>query len=64
MQGDSTFFRLVLRLFLRLAQRHGLLERLAHFIQALVVEVMDTLGAFGIEVDQFVVLAHGVQCIA
>jgi hypothetical protein len=24
---------------------------------------MDTLGAFGVEVDQFVVLAHGVQCI-
>jgi hypothetical protein len=24
---------------------------------------MDTLGAFGVEIDQFVVLAHGVQCI-
>jgi hypothetical protein len=25
---------------------------------------MNPLGAFGIEVDQLVILAHGVQCIA
>ena len=64
MQGVSTLFRFVLRLFLRLAQRHRLLERLAYFVQALFIKVMNPLGAFGIEVDQLVILAHGVQCIA
>ena len=60
----SAFFRFVFRLFPRLAQWHGLLERLANFIEPLVIEVMNTLGALGIEVNQFVVLAHGSQCIA
>ena len=64
MQGVSTLFRFVLRLFLRFAQRHRLLERLAYFIQALFIKVMNPLGAFGVEVDQLVILAHGVQCIA
>jgi len=64
MQGVSTFFRFVLRLFLRFAQRHRLLERLAHFVQALFIKVMNPLGAFSIEIDQLVILAHGVQCIA
>ena len=64
MQGVSTLFRFVFRLFLRFAQRHGLLESLTDFIQALFIEVMYTLGTFGVEVDQLVVLAHGVQYIA
>ena len=62
--GTSALFWFVFRLFLCLAQRHGLLERLADFIEPLVIEVMDTLGAFSVEVNQFVVLAHGGQCIA
>jgi len=64
MRGMSALFRFVFRLFLRFTQRHGLLERLTHFIQAFIVEVMNTLGAFSIEVDQLVVLAHGALCIA
>lgn len=64
MQGVSTLFRFVLRLFLRFTQRHGVLEGLAYFVQALFIKVMNPLGAFGVEVDQLVVLAHGVQCIA
>ena len=63
-RGISALFRFVFRLFPGLAQRHGLLERLANFIESLVVEVMNTLGAFSVEVNQFVVLAHGGQCIA
>ena len=62
--GGSAFFRFVFRLFLYLAQRHGLFERLANFIEPFVIEVMNTLGAFRVEVNQFVVLAHGSQCIA
>src|SRR5471032_3449673 len=57
--GVSALFRFVLWLFLALAQRHGLFERLANFIQALFIEIMDTLGPFGIKVDQLVVLVHG-----
>lgn len=64
MQGVSTLFRFVLRLLFRFTQRQGLLERLAYFVQTLFIKVMNTLGAFGIEVDQLVVLAHGAQCIA
>lgn len=64
MRGISALFRFVFRLFFGLAQWHGLLERLANFIEPLVIEVMNTLGAFSIEVNQFVVLAHGGQCIA
>src|SRR5690606_28413617 len=49
----------VLGLFLFASgQRHGLLEGLAHFIKTLVLEVMDTFGALGTEVDQ-VVFTHG-----
>ncbi|WPN33308.1 hypothetical protein QMK54_06440 [Pseudomonas sp. P5_109] len=62
--GISALFRFVFRLFLWLAQRHGLLERLANFIEPFVIEVMNTLGALSIEVNQFVILAHGGQCIA
>ena len=62
--GISAFLRFVLRLFFSLAQRHGLFERLANFIEPLFIEVMNALGALGIEVNQFVVLAHGGQCIA
>ena len=60
-RGGSALFRLVLRLFLGLAQRHGLLKSLADFIEAFFVEVMNALGALGTEVDQLVVLAHGVR---
>ncbi len=59
MQAISTLFRFVLRLFLNIAQRHGLLKCLAYFIQALVIEVMHTLGTFGIQVYQLVVITHG-----
>ena len=52
-------FLFVLLFFLRFPQRHCLLEGIAHFVQALLFDVMYTLGAFSIEVDQFVVLAHG-----
>ena len=61
-QSISAFFRFVFRLFLRLAQRHGLLERLAHVIQALVVEVVHPFGPFGIQVDQLVV-THGMAYV-
>jgi len=57
----STLFRLVFRLFLGFSQRHRLFERLAHFVQALLFNVMHALGAFSTEVNQFVVLAHGVS---
>ena len=62
--GGSAFFRFVFRFLFGLAQRHGLFERLANFIEPLVIEVVNTLGAFSIEVNQFVVLAHGGRCIA
>jgi uncharacterized protein (UPF0264 family) len=62
--GNSALFGFVLRLFLGFAQGHGLLECLAHFIQALVIEVMHALGALGIEVYQFVVLAHDRRKVA
>ncbi|MNJ30951.1 hypothetical protein D3C77_255680 [compost metagenome] len=55
----STLLGFALGLFLGLAQRHGLFERLAHFVQAFFIEVVDTPGAFGTEVDQVVILAHG-----
>ena len=64
MQGVSTLFRFVLRLLLRFTQRHRLLERLAYFVQALFIKVMNPLGPFGLEINQLVVLAHGAQCIA
>jgi len=44
--------------FLAGAQRQGLLECVAHLVQAFFLEVVDALGAFGIEIDE-VVLAHG-----
>jgi len=55
----STLLGFALGLLLRLAQRHGLLERLANFVQALFIEVVDPACTFGTEVDQVVVLAHG-----
>lgn len=64
MQGVSTLLRFALRILLRFTQRHGLLERLAYFVQALFIKVMNPLGAFGVQVDQLVVLAHGDQYIA
>jgi len=63
-RGRSTPFRLVFRLFLGFSQRHRLFERLAHFVQPLLFNVMHALGAFSAEVNQFVVLAHGVRNIA
>ena len=63
MQGTSTLFRFVLRLFLGFAQRHRLLKRLTHFIQTLFIKVMNPLGAFRIKIDQLVILAHGAQYI-
>ena len=59
MQGVSTLFRLVLGLFLGLAQGHGLFKGLSNFIQAFVVEIMYALGAFGVQVNQLVVITHG-----
>ncbi len=55
----STFLRFALGLFLGLGQRHGLLECLAHFVQALVIEIVNTSGALGAKVYQIVILAHG-----
>jgi hypothetical protein len=63
MQGVSALFRLVLRFLLGFTQRHRLLKRLTHFIQTLFIKVMNPLGAFGIEINQLVVLAHGAQYI-
>ena len=63
MQAVSTLFRFVLRLFLHFAEWHRLFKCLAHFIQALVIEVMHTLGAFGIQVDQLVVFTHGLAYV-
>ena len=59
----STLFRFVLRLFLNLAKRHCLLKCLAHFIQALVIQVMHTLGTFGIQVNQLVIITPGLAYI-
>ena len=63
MQGASTLFWFVLRLLLRFTQRHRLLERLAYFVQALFIKVMNPLGAFRIKIDQLVILAHGAKYI-
>ena len=63
MQGVSTLFRLVLGLFLGLAQGHGLFKGLAHFIQAFVIEVVHALGTFGVQVDQLVVITHGLAYV-
>ena len=54
----STLLGFALGLFLGLAQRHGLLECLAYFVQAFFIEVVDTSSALGAEVDQVVILAH------
>src|SRR5690606_4135166 len=51
-------FLLRLAGWLALAERQGLFERLAHFGEALVVEVMDALVALGAEVDQFDITTH------
>ena len=59
----SALFRLVFRLFLGFSQRHRLFERLAHFIQALVIKVMHALGALGVQVDQLVVITHGLAYV-
>jgi hypothetical protein len=59
-KGGLAFFRLALRLFLALAQRHRLLEGLTHFIEPFVIEVVNTLGALDTQVYQFSVIAHGV----
>ena len=59
MQAVSTFFRLFLRLLLGFPQRHGLFKGLSNFIQAFVVEIMYALGAFGVQVNQLVVITHG-----
>lgn len=63
MQAISTLFRFVFRLFLRLTQRHRLLKRLAHFIQSLVIQVMNTFGPLGIQVYQFVIVTHGLAYV-
>ena len=63
MQVVSTFFWFVLWFFLNFAERHCLFKCLAHFIQALVVQVMDTFGPFGIQVDQLVVITHGLAYV-
>jgi len=63
MQGTSTLFRFVLRLFLGFAQWHRLFKRLTHFIQTLFIKVMNPLGAFRIKIDQLVILAHGAKYI-
>jgi len=38
-------------------------KRLANFIQTFVVEVMHPFSAFGVQVDQFVVITHGLAYI-
>ena len=63
MQGVSTLFRFVLRFFLGFAQRHCLLKRLSNFIQTFFIKVVNPLGAFRVEINQLIVLAHGAQCI-
>ena len=63
MQAVSTLFGLVLGFFLNFAEWHRLFKRLADFIQAFVIEVMHTLGALGIQVDQFVVFTHGLAYV-
>ena len=42
------------------AHRRFLLERLADFIEAFFIEVVNALCALCTEVDQFVFLAHGI----
>lgn len=59
--GESALFGFFLRFFLGFAQWHGLLKSLADFVKAFFVEVVNALGALSTEVDQFVVLAHGVS---
>ena len=54
----SALLGLALGLLLGLADRQDLLEDLAHLVEALVVEVVDTLVALGGEIDQLVVIAH------
>lgn len=63
MQGGSTLFWFVLRFLLGFAQWHCLLERLTNFIQTFFIKVVNPLGAFRVEINQLIVLAHGSQCI-
>ena len=56
--GVSALLGFALGLLPALAQRQYLLEHLAHLVEALVVEVVDTLVALGGEIDQLVVIAH------
>ncbi|AVB21618.1 hypothetical protein BKM03_22240 [Pseudomonas avellanae] len=53
----SAFFRLFLRFFA--AQRHGLFEGVAHFVEAFVVQIVNAPGALCAQVDQFFIVAHG-----
>lgn len=63
MQAISTLFRFAFRLFLGLPQRHRLFKRLAHFIQSLVIQIMNTFGPFGIQVNQLVIVTHGLAYV-
>jgi len=63
MQAVSTLFRFVFRFFLNFSERHRLFKRLANLIQTFVVEVMHPFSAFGVQVDQFVVITHGLAYV-
>jgi hypothetical protein len=55
----SRLFGLAFGLFFAFAHGQRLFESLADLIQALVIQVVCTLGALGAQVYQFVVFAHG-----
>ncbi|KPW99499.1 hypothetical protein ALO79_03967 [Pseudomonas syringae pv. castaneae] len=57
--AGSAFFGLFLRFFA--AQWHRLFEGVTHFIEALVIQIVDTLGALGTQVDQLCIVAHGLR---
>jgi len=63
MQVLSTLFWLVLRFLFNFAEWHCLFKCLADFIQAFVIEVVNALGALGIQVDQLVVFTHGLAYV-
>jgi hypothetical protein len=63
MTPSSRLFRFAFGLFLAFAHGQRLLESLADFIQALVIQVVCTLGALGAQVYQFIVFAHGLYVL-